>query len=108
MKYSVYILTDPRYGAICYVGITKDVEWRYYYHCLPGDSTSRAYWWISSLKEQGLKPLLSVIEGAEDWDAAYERETYWMNVLLDEGEPLLNYVAPIRRKKKEVICLDSE
>jgi hypothetical protein len=109
MKYSVYTLADPRDGAIHYVGISKDVKWRYYCHNTPqGDSTSRAYPWISRLKEQGLKPLLSVIEEVDGWDIAYERETYWMNFFLDEEEPLSNYVAPIRRKNKEAICTGSE
>ncbi len=100
VKYSVYTLIDPRNGAIRYVGITKDIEQRYYTHCIPTDSTSSAFRWIQELKDQKLKPLLAIIEEIDSWDAAYERETYWMNFLLAEEEPLVNYVAPVRRRKE--------
>jgi len=102
MKYSVYVLVDPRNGSVHYVGITKNVEQRYYYHCLGCDSTSKACAWIRKLKEQDIKPLLVIVEEVDGWDAAYRRETYWMNLLLEAKTPLLNYVAPIRRRKKEV------
>jgi len=100
MKYSVYTLADPRNGTIRYVGITRDVSQRYYYHCLPGDTTSNAYEWLKELRDKEIKPILSIIEEVDSWDAAYKSETYWMNFLLAEEEPLLNYIAPVRRRKE--------
>ncbi len=101
-QFTIYTLVDPRDGAVRYVGLSKDVEQRYYYHCNASDNTVNAYNWLKELKDQGLKPLLFPVEEGLNGNIAYERETYWMNFFLDEHEPLLNYIAPIRRKK--VIC----
>ena len=97
--YSIYTLIDPRTGDIRYVGFTKNVEQRYYYHCLTIDSLSSACRWLKELKYLGIKPYVRIMEDSIDSKAqAWERESHWMNKLLDVGEPLVNYVAPCRRK----------
>lgn len=101
-QYSIYTLVDPRDGAVRYVGLSQDAEQRYRNHCHATDIVSSAYIWLKELKEQGLKPLLFIIEEGLNGNIAWERETYWMVFFLKEEEPLVNRVAS--KRLREVIC----
>ena len=76
----IYVLKDPRTGAIRYVGKTcKRLEVRFWQHTGRASNLAATGWcarWIRSLRGKGLLPLIEQIEvcGA-DWA---EREAFWI------------------------------
>ena len=59
----IYALIDPRTGAIRYVGKADDPEYRLSQHLID-DGREKSYKasWIRSLRAQGLRPLIRIID----------------------------------------------
>ena len=75
----IYILKDPISNDIRYVGKAVDTKKRFNKHLR--DSKVKTYHsavWIKSLLNKGLKPIMEVIEEANEsnWE---EREKYWID-----------------------------
>jgi hypothetical protein len=92
-QWFVYTLSDPRDGAIRYVGWTVDIERRLHLHIW---HSTRRYErhrykakWIRSLTSKGLAPLISTVESGygDDWK---EAEPRWIAKLKADGYKLTN------------------
>lgn len=80
-KYKIYKLIDPRDQKVRYVGVTiRKLSERLSQHCSEARNhigTHKRYW-IKSLLEEGLKPIISIIEYCteQNWQ---EKEKYWID-----------------------------
>ena len=90
MQY-VYDLIDPSTMRIRYVGKTNNLKKRMIAHCRPGqDKTHRGYW-LLSLRERGLKPILANIEEIEGLDRdVFQCEIDRISLYKSRGEDLVN------------------
>ena len=88
---NIYILIDPLTNQVRYVGKANDVSQRYKAHI----NRARKHQihkknWIESLKKQGLKPIIEVIDVVpiDNW---VFWETYWISQFRTWGFNLINY-----------------
>ena len=94
-KYSIYTLSDPRTGQVRYIGVTKDVIGRLYFHMrnAPWSETPKDAW-LLELSQLELVPELQVLEtfqaGHHTETLARERELYWIQRFTSSGASLLN------------------
>lgn len=71
----IYTLSHPLTNEVRYVGKTINLKRRYKQHLYDKRGKHKVNW-IQSLKRDGLKPVLTVIEECtENWQ---EREKYWI------------------------------
>ena len=91
----IYTLSHPLTKEVRYVGKTKSPKRRYNDHIYRLDAKDRKTCWIKSLLNEGLKPIMGIIEECEgDWS---EREKYWIKQfnnltnLTEGGEGSANY-----------------
>ena len=81
----IYTLSHPITNEVRYVGKTINIRRRYKQH-LYDKRQKHKYAWIQSLKNEGLKPVLTIIEECEtNWQ---EREIYWIK----QFDNLINYL----------------
>jgi group I intron endonuclease len=72
----IYTLSHPLTNEIRYVGKTINIKRRYKQHLYDKRKTHKANW-VRSLRNDGLKPVLTVIEGCENnWQ---DRERFWIS-----------------------------
>jgi len=92
MSKSIYIygLTDPRTGAICYVGQAQDVQKRYKAHFANDTVNSAKQAWFADLAAQGLQPGLVILDSITIFDNPDVREGWWIGFGTRCGWPLLN------------------
>ncbi len=100
-QYSVYALSDPRDHAVHYVGMSKNPEQRLKQH------VRNAPKWVQGLLEQGVKPVLQVLESVPDLKTAQEREKHWIHHFEGKGFALENLVhnEAAHREREERECL---
>lgn len=87
----IYILADPITMKIRYVGKTNNCYQRYRHHLVASaNPKSHKRNWIESLKRQGLKPILKIIDEVptEEWKFW---EQYWICQLKAWGFSLVNH-----------------
>lgn len=87
----IYVLKDPRDGAVRYVGkTTKTLKARLSQHKNRSSSSAstRSGRWINSLKVAGISPLIEQIDEAFGGWAA--RECFWISFFRDAGANLTN------------------
>lgn len=93
-QFHIYALIDPRDNMPRYVGMSDDVEFRFYQHSLRIGIGKQERSWIKELEQSGLSPILEILETIEATDnshaTACERERYWINEKLHAGCSLLN------------------
>lgn len=91
MNTFIYTLSDPRTSVVRYVGKSNDPEYRLINHCKDKRLTKNKSW-IVSLRNQGLKPLLEIIDEvpAEEWEFW---EQYWIAQMRVWGFSLNNLTA---------------
>jgi len=90
---SVYALSDPRTDEIRYVGIAQDIYQRYAQHLSQTPSSNeKKDAWISELRAAGIVPRLIVLEANVSKTIIYEREAYWIQYYLAQGEKLTNII----------------
>lgn len=87
----IYSLSDPRTGEVRYVGKAFDVTRRFYGHLCDKTNTPKTAW-IKSLKRQGLKPQIVVVQSFlnvldEVWQNA---ERFWIESFRSSGCKLTN------------------
>ncbi len=85
----IYVLRDPRDGAVRYVGATGcTLLGRLYRHVYSRIYDCRRSRWIAELYDEGLRPLIEqVAEPTLDWEAA---EAHWIKHYTDLGCDLVN------------------
>ncbi len=86
----IYVLIDPRDGESRYVGKTVlKLQYRLTSHLRTKENNYRGYW-IQSLIQQGIEPVIKLIETVPvggDWA---EREKYWIAYYRSIGANLTN------------------
>jgi hypothetical protein len=89
----IYGLVDPRTNQCHYVGQTYAPYTRLSNHCVQGKNKVMRQW-TQELKDQGLRPVFTVLETMPDRgkDAAREREYWWIAEMQRRGEPLTNKI----------------
>ncbi len=98
IKYFIYALSDPKDSKIHYVGMSIDPKRRYFDHYHDAGATST---WIRELIDEGLRPLLSIIEET-DVENVRDREAYWIDFYCQQGEPLENKQLASRTMPKRI------
>lgn len=88
---NIYTLTDPRTNEIRYVGKANNITQRYKAHL----NRARKHQihkknWIESLKSEGLKPIIDVIDVVPINEWVFW-ETYWISQIRSWGFNLINY-----------------
>ena len=72
----IYTLSHPITNEVRYVGKTINVKRRFKQHLYDKRHSHKASW-VKSLKSEGLKPIMTIVETCTDnWQ---EREIYWIN-----------------------------
>ena len=86
----IYCLKSPD-GEIKYVGKTKNIKRRLSAHLYEANGKSKRHVlnWIRSLKAQGLRPTIEVIEECSV-DVWQEREKYWISYYREHTDKLCN------------------
>ena len=93
MRVFIYILLHPITLDIRYVGKTKNPKQRFHNHCNKAHNPkSHKRNWINSLREQGLKPIMQVIDKVEESEWQFW-EQYWIVQLKCWGFNLVNHTA---------------
>ncbi len=86
----IYMLIDPRNNRVRYIGKSNDPNKRYQMHLWDiNNSNPRKRNWIKTLRQKGMKPILSVIEICSD-DEWQKRERYWIAKYRKDHPDLLN------------------
>ena len=78
MKTFIYILIDPRDNQVRYIGKTKSKTRRYYQHISEASKGNRTHKnnWLLSLKKDGLKPEMVIIDECNDDSWIFLEEWY--------------------------------
>jgi hypothetical protein len=88
----VYVLLDPRSWEIRYVGQTRHPARRVRAHMRDSASTHKTHW-LGQLRKSGQAPVMRVIQtfdGSVGQGAVNTAESFWIQHLLERGEPLTN------------------
>lgn len=85
----IYRLIDPRDQEVRYVGRCVNPKARLAKHCRGDRGTCHRVRWINHLLEQGLKPVMEIVEECAD-DIWQERERHWIAYHLEQGDRLTN------------------
>ena len=83
-QYVIYALIDPDDHLTYYVGQTSAPKERLATH-----RSSKATW-IRRLKGQGKRPIMQILEVVIGEEMALAREQVWINLMLQQGMPLVN------------------
>lgn len=89
-SFFVYRLSSPENNVVKYIGITKDLSVRYRKHITQTSKRTLKNNWIKSLLKRGVKPVMTVIDGAETREEANILEKYWIIKHKDWGFDLKN------------------
>jgi len=90
---NIYTLTDPRTNKVRYVGKANNVSQRYRAHLNKARKHQTHKWnWIQELKQEGLKPIVDVID-VVPIDSWQYWEIYWISQMKQWGFNLVNYTS---------------
>lgn len=107
-SYDIYALIDPRDDAVRYVGISANVKRRYKQHAFHHSKNTKKDAWTQELRDQGLQPLLSIIETVCGSVYASQREQYWIRHYLQQGAALTNLIISVGVYVEEAIRTNVE
>jgi hypothetical protein len=90
--YCIYTLSDPRDGAIRYIGLSKTPFKRFGSHLTTGADPHNLLKkaWIEDLINNEMLPVIKIIERFEDRDLAYIRESELIEEYIEKGVDILN------------------
>ena len=92
MKGKIYVLIDPNTNKIRYVGMTKlTLKHRLSLHLVEKSKTYKSNW-INKLKKNKQIPVIKQIDSANTLEETEEKEIYWINLFLKNGEKLTNHI----------------
>ena len=88
--YYVYALADPTTNRIRYVGITTNLNVRLISHLTTFTESNPKCEWVVELRGKGLKPIMNVIDTAENKKEALKKESDLIITYKKQGFDLLN------------------
>lgn len=78
--YEIYVLKDPRTNEVRYVGCSRNTKARYFAHLNSNNSQSSLKRdWIAELRNLGLKPIMEVIDKADETNYLIKQKQYITN-----------------------------
>lgn len=86
----IYMLVDPRDGWPYYIGETTDRRQRYRYHCENSGRNLPVAKRNQEIIRAGDKPVMVIIDQAENELAALRKELFWIDLFMARGIDLLN------------------
>lgn len=89
-KYLIYALYCPKRNKPVYVGKSSVGMRRPFEHIKEESHSIKVNEWVSNLKSDGLSPILVILEYSDDESILNEKETFWINKFILEGNVLLN------------------
>jgi hypothetical protein len=95
--YIVYALFCPRRRRPVYVGQSSRGIERPFEHIKEESHSQKVNEWVAGLREQGLNPIVVILEYSDKQDLLMDKETFWIQKYIMEGNILLNQqkVTPI-------------
>jgi hypothetical protein len=86
----IYVLKDPRNNKVRYVGqTTRPLKKRLRQHIAEKSSTYKCNW-IQSLRRDGVKPIIALIQEVPYYDDWRVWEAFWIKLYRDLGYRLVN------------------
>jgi group I intron endonuclease len=76
MEFYIYTLSHPETNEVRYVGKTINIKRRYKQHLYDKRTTHKSSW-VKSLKQLGLKPIMTIIETCNETNWI-DREKFWI------------------------------
>ncbi len=101
-QYAVYALLDPTDQLVYYVGQTRNPRQRLVGHFKKRHHQGKKAEWVRSLKQNGQKPLMQILEIVPDKATALAKEQEWIRHFIEQGRSLFNAEAH-PRQAREVI-----
>lgn len=99
-QYKIYKLVDPIDESIRYVGLTiNSLKQRLKSH-RNEKSKSHKSSWIKSLKIKGETPRIELIDIANDYEQACQKEIFWIDKLKQDGHKLTNHASGGNKNKR--------
>ena len=86
----IYMLVDPRDYRPYYVGETRDRIKRHRYHCENTARNTAVARRNQAIIKSGRKPLMIVLEEAENEVSALIKEIFWIELFMSKGMDLCN------------------
>jgi len=86
----IYALYCPIRNKPVYVGMSSVGMKRPFEHIKEQSHSIKVNEWINNLKLDGLSPILVILEYSDDGTILNEKETFWVNKFISEGNVLLN------------------
>jgi DNA-binding XRE family transcriptional regulator len=85
------------YGLYCpitkkpvYIGMSTTGIDRPFQHIKEKSHSSKVNEWVSNLKKDGMSPILVILDTSESEEIIKEKETFWIQKMIIEGNILLN------------------
>jgi hypothetical protein len=89
-NFIVYALYCPKRHKPVYVGqTTRGVE-RPFEHIKEQSHSNKVNEWVHNLHDEGLSPVVTILEWTEHESVLQDKETFWIQKLISEGNLLLN------------------
>jgi hypothetical protein len=93
MKVYIYTLEHPVTKEVRYIGKTKNPKERFHNHCNRlHNQYSHKRNWINSLRNQGLKPVMNILDEIEESEWKYW-EKFWIEQFRQWGFDLVNHTS---------------
>lgn len=86
----VYALYCPKRHKPVYVGQSSRGIERPFEHIEEKSHSIKVNEWISNLRSEGLTPVITILEWTDHKELLNDKETFWVNKLVSEGNLLLN------------------
>ena len=88
MCFVVYFISDPRTYDIFYVGYTRNIQRRIWWHLHHGKAACGAR--VKEILSDGHEPGFSIVQRCRTEGAAVDAESKLIELLMASGTPLLN------------------
>lgn len=103
MKNIIYGLKDPRNDVYYYIGKSSVGNKRALQHLLKSHS-EKVNNWVNEIRNNGLNPIVDLIEEVERMNNLIDREKYWVNYYSKNNPEILNtYLIENEHKNKKRI-----
>jgi hypothetical protein len=99
----IYALYCPKTNIPVYIGQTKNGLNRPFSHIKDQSHSIKVNEWVSILEEEGLKPMIVILEHSFNEEFLNDKESYWVNKFISQGHLLFNLklIKPLHFINKE-------